>query len=177
MRSLKATDHQLMTDSWVLQPLGQHPRLCFFFWGGGGSRRRTSLPSHILESGRLFPFDYTVLGKRFMHSCGSSISPVPERTGEPAVITFTYWRLRSLKSKGLGSQLAGVCVPFCLGFIKFGKELPETHTPCAGPIQCALLLGLQLICLFQKPVYLPQDLAQYAVRRTFQDTRYRDLTF
>lgn len=104
----------------------------------------------------VLPYGYTVIGKgvvRSDHSKGPAFGPLMERD----ILVR------------LGSQLAGECVPFCLGIAKLGKELRDPTYD--GPIQQVLLLSSAEAPLSEAP--LPRG---EAIRRTVEDIRNHGVT-
>lgn len=104
----------------------------------------------------VLPYGYTVMGKgvvRSVHSKEPAFNPLME-----AEILMR-----------LGSQLAGECVPFCLGLAKLGNELRDPAYD--GPIQEVLLLSSAEAPLYEVP--LPRH---EKIRRTIEDIRNRGVT-
>lgn len=122
-------------------------------------------PSPVLKV--VLPYGYTVLGKGVVPSDNSS-STVGDEGTEPV---FTPLMEADILV-GLGSQLAGECVPFCLGLIKLGKELRDQHY--AEPIQRALLLASAEVPLSDASV--PRNSIEEEIRRTVKDIRKRGVT-
>lgn len=113
----------------------------------------------------VLPYGYTVIGKGVVHSDHSSTT-AGEGAKEPAFgpLMETDILMR------LGSQLAGECVPFCLGLAKLGKGLRDPTYD--GPIQHVLLLSSAEAPLSEAP--LPR---RERIKRTVKDIRSRGVTF
>lgn len=104
----------------------------------------------------VLPYGYTVLGKGVVRS-GHSKEPAFGPLMEADILMR------------LGSQLAGECVPFCLGVAKLGKELRDLTYD--EPIQHVLLL-----CSAEAPLYEAPLPRHEKIRRTVEDIRNRGVT-
>lgn len=105
----------------------------------------------------VLPYGYTVVGKGIVHS---------DHRKEPA---FGPQMEADILMR-LGSQLAGECVPFCLGVAKLGKELRDSTYD--GSIQQVLLLSSAEAPLSEAP--LPR---REKIMRTVRDIRSHGVTF
>lgn len=116
----------------------------------------------------VLPYGYTVVGKGVVRP-DHSISTAREGAKVP---TFTPLIEADILVK-IGPQLAGERVPFCLGLLKFGKELRDASSN--GSIESVLLLSSAEVPLSKATV--PRHVIQEEIRRTVEDIRSRGVTF
>lgn len=116
----------------------------------------------------VLPYGYTVVGKGVVrpdHS--SSTAGEGAKKSAPNPLSEADILVR------LGPQLAGECVPFCLGLLKLGKELRDASY--SGTIESALLLSSAEMPLSKAAK--PRDSIQEEIRRTVEDIQNRGVTF
>lgn len=116
----------------------------------------------------ILPYGYTVIGKGVVRREQSN-QTAAERTKEPAFTPLTEADILVR----LGPQLAGECVPLCLGILKLGKELRDASYD--GPIERVLLLSSAEMPLSQAS--MPRHNIETEIRRTVEDIRNRGVTF
>lgn len=120
----------------------------------------------------VLPFGYTVIGKGIVLS-DDSTPTITEAVKGPSLAPLVEAGLfMTLSSQLAGRSVAGECVPFCLGLIKFGKELREPGYD--GRIAAALLLASADVPLSSPMV--PQDRVTNEILRTMKDLSDRGVT-
>lgn len=116
----------------------------------------------------VLPYGYTVVGKGVVrpdHSSSTAAEEAKESSFTPLIETDILVRL--------GPQLAGECVPFCLGLLKLGKELRDASH--SGTIASVPLLSSAELPLSKAAK--PRDSVQEEIRRTVGDIQNRGVTF
>lgn len=120
----------------------------------------------------ILPHGYTVLGKGVVGSGGCGLTTLTTGEGDKEPPVLTPLAEADILAR-LGPQLAGECVPFCLGFIKLGKDLRDPAYD--GPIQRVLLLASARVPLSDTD--LPRRAISEQIRRTVEDIRNCGVTF
>lgn len=115
----------------------------------------------------VLPYGYTVIGKGVVRP-GHSDSTAAAGTKEPAFTPLTEADIL----ERLGSQLAGECVPFCLGLLKLKKKLRDDSYD--SPIERVLLLSSADIPLSKAGV--SRHNIEKEIMRTVEDMRSRGVT-
>ncbi|KAI3397061.1 hypothetical protein diail_11297 [Diaporthe ilicicola] len=115
----------------------------------------------------VLPYGYTVVGKGVV--LPDHLSLVAQEEKQKVSLSPLMEAEILLR---LGSELAGECVPFCLGLVSLAKELRDPYY--AGTITRVLLIASARVPLSKANV--TQHVIQEETRRTVEDVRSRGVT-